>query len=58
MCCRVRMCMNVGVVCYSCLVGAKRVGGASRLFGVLWIDFDCTIVLSPGQREQMSVRRT
>ena len=59
MCCGVHMCMDVGAVCYSCLVGAKRVGGtSSRLFGVLWIDFDCAIVLSPGQRERESVRRT
>ena len=51
MCCGVRMCVNVWAVCYSCLVGAKGVGGTSRLFEIFWIDFDCTMVLSPGQWE-------
>jgi len=58
MCCRVGKRMNVGVVCYSCLVGAKRMGGTSRLFWVLWINFDCAIALSPGQRERVTVKLT
>ena len=33
------MCMNAGTVCYSCLVGAKRVGGTGRIF-FFWINFD------------------
>ena len=47
MCCGVGMCVGVGIFCYGCLVGTKRVGGPSRLF-IFWINFDCAIVLSPG----------
>jgi hypothetical protein len=56
MCRGMGMRMNVGAVCYSCLVGAKRVGGNGRI--IFWIDFDYTTVLSSGWGKQMRARRT
>lgn len=38
MCRGVCMCVDIGTVRYGCLVGAKRVGGTSRIF--FWINFD------------------
>ena len=37
--------MNVGIFCYGCLFGSKRMGAGDRIF--LWIDFDwCDTVIS------------